>query len=134
MATGKGLDAVLLAEAPEAADLDRFYGERRHRSLFEFAARRGAGGAVTATRRCCAVAGGAEARSAAAARESSPREFARAAVLRARGALFFFVDWDAARVMRVPACALRLWRPSGASWLRAANESGLCDGLECFRR
>lgn len=66
MTSREGLDAVLLAEAPEAADLDRFYGERRHRSLFEFAALCEAGCAVTATRRCCAGAGGAEARSAAA--------------------------------------------------------------------
>lgn len=37
MTRREGLDAVLLAEASEAADLYRFYGERRHRSLFEFA-------------------------------------------------------------------------------------------------
>ena len=88
MTRSEGLDAVLLAEAPEAAYFYRLDRERRHRSLFEFAALCEAGCAVTATRRCCAAAGGAEARSAAAARESSPREFARAAVLRARGALF----------------------------------------------
>ena len=37
VATCEGLYRVLLAEASEAADLDRLYGERRHASLFEFA-------------------------------------------------------------------------------------------------
>ena len=36
VAAREGLDRVLLAEGPEAADLYRFYGERRHLNLRRF--------------------------------------------------------------------------------------------------
>ena len=58
MTRGEGLDAVLLAEASEAADLDRFYRERRHASLFEFARLRRTGGLLVSCYECSAALAG----------------------------------------------------------------------------
>ena len=58
MTSREGLYRILLAEGPEAADLDRLYGERRHRLLFEFAGLCGAGARpVVCLGSCAALAG-----------------------------------------------------------------------------
>ena len=89
MARREGLDAVLLAEGPEAADLDRFYGERRHRALFEFARPQIAGARLMSCYECCAALAGPLAWSRVLrARQAVPAGWARGRLGAARGALY----------------------------------------------
>ena len=120
MTRREGLDAVLLAEGPEAADLYRFYGERRHLNLRRFVKL-----AALSLRR------GGVAQSLAAPRRglrqrANPARGNLPALLseRARSALFL-ADWLAARVMRLlsvrrlsvatPTLRAGLWRALLAS-------------------
>ena len=87
MTRSEGLDAVLLAEAPEAADLDRFYGERRHASLFEFARPRIAGARLVSYYESSAALAGPLAWSRGLrARQAVPAGWARGRLGAARGA------------------------------------------------
>ena len=87
--TGReGLDAVLLAKGSEAADLDRFYGERRHRSLFEFARLWGTGARLMSCyERSAALAGPLAWSRGLRARQAVPAGWARGRLGAARGAL-----------------------------------------------
>ena len=88
MTGSEGLDAVLLAEAPEAADLDRFDRERRHASLFEFARLRIAGARLVSCYECSAALAGPLAWSRGLrARQAVPAGWARGRLGAARGAL-----------------------------------------------
>ena len=88
MTRSEGLDAVLLAEGPEAADLDRLDRERRHRALFEFARLRIAGARLMSCYECsAALAGLLRSHGSVRARQAVPAGWARGRLGAARGAL-----------------------------------------------
>ena len=94
MTRSEGLDAVLLAEGPEAADLYRFYGERRHRALFEFARLRIAGARLVSCYECSAALAGPLAWSRVLrARQDVPAGWRALPSRSARGALLALLDF-----------------------------------------
>ena len=119
MASCEGLDAVLLAEGPEAAYFYRFYGERRHASLFEFARPRITGARlVSCYEGSAALAGPLGSAGSERARQAVPAGWARGRLGAARGALL----------------ALRLVSPSDATAQRLQASCEVRSGPQQPRR